>query len=125
MCFMFVLISVSSTGQVGLGVGSWPSNRATEGSNPKGTRLYFVILLRNVEKNSFFCVYGVGVCVNVCGVVWFVVCFLRLGVVTFVLSVMRAVGGCSFMGSVCVSLCRGCVYCTPNCYSECGVLCYL
>ena len=32
------------------GVGSWPSNRATEGSNPKGTRLYFVILLKNVEK---------------------------------------------------------------------------
>ena len=25
------------TGQVGLRVGSWPSNRATEGSNPKGT----------------------------------------------------------------------------------------
>ena len=24
-----------STGQVGLVVGSWPSNRATEGSNPK------------------------------------------------------------------------------------------
>ena len=23
------------TGQVGLGVGSWPSNRVTEGSNPK------------------------------------------------------------------------------------------
>ena len=38
------------TGQVGLGVGSWPSNRATEGLNPKGTRLYFVILLKNVEK---------------------------------------------------------------------------
>ena len=28
----------------------WPSNRATEGSNPMGTRLYFVILLKNVEK---------------------------------------------------------------------------
>ena len=27
------------------GVGSWPSNRTTE-----GTRLYFVILLQNVEK---------------------------------------------------------------------------
>ena len=40
----------NKTGQVGLGVGSWPSNRATEGSNPKGTRLYFVILLKNVEK---------------------------------------------------------------------------
>ena len=38
------------TGQVGLGVGSWPSNRAPEGSNPKGTRLYFVILLKNVEN---------------------------------------------------------------------------
>ena len=25
------------TGHVGLEVGSWPSNRATEGSNPKGT----------------------------------------------------------------------------------------
>ena len=43
-------ISHASTGQVGLGVGSWPSNRTTEGSNPKGTRLYFVILLKNVEK---------------------------------------------------------------------------
>ena len=43
-------LSVVDTGQVGLGVGSWPSNRATEGSNPKGTRLYFVILLKNVEK---------------------------------------------------------------------------
>ena len=36
------------TGQVGLGVGSWPSNRATEGLNQKGTRLYFVISLKNV-----------------------------------------------------------------------------
>ena len=45
-----VLQSYNPTGQVGLGVGSWPSNRATEGSNPKGTRLYFVILLKNVEK---------------------------------------------------------------------------
>ena len=35
---------------VSLWVGSWPSNRATEGSNPKGTRLYFVILFKNVEK---------------------------------------------------------------------------
>ena len=35
-----------------LGVGSWPSNRATEGSNPKGTRLYYVILLKNVEKKK-------------------------------------------------------------------------
>ena len=42
--------STVGTGQVGLGVGSWPSNRATDGSNPKGTRLYFVILLKNVEK---------------------------------------------------------------------------
>ena len=40
------------TGQVGLGVGSWPTNQATEGSNPKGTRLYFVILLKNVEKKN-------------------------------------------------------------------------
>ena len=33
------------------GVGSWPCNRATEGSNPKGTGLYFMILLKNVEKS--------------------------------------------------------------------------
>ena len=38
------------TGQVGLGVGLWPSNQETKGLNPKGTRLYFVILLKNVEK---------------------------------------------------------------------------
>ena len=42
---------ISDTGQVGLGVGSRPSNRVTEGLNPKETRLYFVILLKNVEKN--------------------------------------------------------------------------
>ena len=47
---MYVIVAGLITGQVGLGVGSWPSNRATEGSNPKGTRLYFVILLKNVEK---------------------------------------------------------------------------
>ena len=41
----------NGTRQVGLGVGSWPSNRATKVSNPKGTRLYFVILLKNVDKN--------------------------------------------------------------------------
>ena len=29
------------------------------------------------------------------------------------------------MGRVCVSLCSICVYCTPSCYSECSVLCYL
>ena len=45
------MLSLSLSGQVGLGVGSWPSNRAIEGSNPKGTRLYFVILLNNVEKS--------------------------------------------------------------------------
>ena len=44
-----LLIFITMTGQVGLGVGSWPSNRATEGSYPKGTLLYFVILLKNVE----------------------------------------------------------------------------
>ena len=43
------VLCIIATGQVGLGAGSWPSNRATEGSNPKGTRLYFVILLMNVE----------------------------------------------------------------------------
>ena len=44
------MIHVMITGHVGLGVGSWPSNLATGGSNPKGTRLYFVILLKSVEK---------------------------------------------------------------------------
>ena len=48
--FPTLVIYYIITGQVGLGVGSWPSNRATEGLNPKGTRLYFVILLKNVEK---------------------------------------------------------------------------
>ena len=48
-------VNAGRAGQVRLGVGSWPSNQATEGSNPegsnlKGTRLYFVILLKNVEK---------------------------------------------------------------------------
>ena len=42
--------SFAITGQVGLGVGSWPNNRVTEELNTKGTRLYFVILLKNVEK---------------------------------------------------------------------------
>ena len=57
---------------------------------------------------NFCVVYGVGVCVNVCGVVCLVVCCLFLtsvccllccdvvgvwGVVIFVLSVMRVVGG--------------------------------
>ena len=32
---MYVIVAGLITGQVGLGVGSWPSNRATEGSNPK------------------------------------------------------------------------------------------
>ena len=53
-CDMFSVVNVylhHLTGQVGLVVGSWPSNRATEGSNPKGTRLYFVILLKNVKKS--------------------------------------------------------------------------
>ena len=44
------LLYFKVTGQVGLGVGSWPINRATEGLNPKGTRLYLVILHKNVEK---------------------------------------------------------------------------
>ena len=50
-CFMYLYICLCFlciAGQVGLGVGSWPSNRATEGSNPRGTQLYFVILLKNV-----------------------------------------------------------------------------
>ena len=29
------VFTLGVTGQVGLGVGSWPSNRTTEGSNPK------------------------------------------------------------------------------------------
>ena len=33
VCSLSGFLSIS--GQVGLGVGSWPSNRATEGSNPK------------------------------------------------------------------------------------------
>ena len=48
----------AATGQVGLGVGSWLSNRATEGSNPKGTRLYSYIALSmsylfNEKLNDF------------------------------------------------------------------------
>ena len=49
------------------------------------------------------------------------------GVVICVLSVMRVVGGvllwveCVFR-RVDISFC---VCCTPSCYSECGVLCYL
>ena len=43
------------------------------------------------------------------------------GVVNFVLSVMRVIGGVP-LWVVCVS---SCVYCTLSCYSECGVLCYL
>ena len=50
--YIIMVIFNLGTGQVGPGVGSWPSNRATERSNPKGTRLYFVILLKNVEKKS-------------------------------------------------------------------------
>ena len=43
------------------------------------------------------------------------------GVVIFVLSVMRVVGG---IPSWVVCVFRR-VCCTPSCYSECGVLCYL
>ena len=49
--FLFCFIAFWTCVVLSVGVGSWPSNRATEGSNPKGTRLYFVILLKNVEKN--------------------------------------------------------------------------
>ena len=51
VCAVFCYCLLWLSGQVGLGVGSWPGNRATGGSNPKGTRLYFVILLKNVEKS--------------------------------------------------------------------------
>ena len=37
VCSVVCPCQLFCTGQVGLGVGSWPSNRATEGSNPKGT----------------------------------------------------------------------------------------
>ena len=50
--YYYMLTLFYSTGQVGLAVGSWPSNRTTAGLPPKGTRLYFVILLKNVEKQS-------------------------------------------------------------------------
>ena len=47
------------------------------------------------------------------------------GVVIFVLSVMRVVGGVP-LWIVCVfRRVDVCVCCTPSCYSECGVLCYL
>ena len=74
---------------------------------------------------NFGVFYGVGVCVNVCGVVCVVVCFLRLGVVCcvvgvwgvviFVLSVMRVVGGvplwvvCVFRRMYVVCLCLVCI----------------
>ena len=49
---LYIILSYASPSRTsGLGVGSWPSNRATEGSNPKGTRLYFVVLPKNVEQN--------------------------------------------------------------------------
>ena len=71
-------------------------------------------------------------------VLLYVVCFLRLGVgllccnvvgvwvgVIFVLSVMRVVGGVP-LWVVCVfRRVDVCVCCTPSCFSECGVLCYL
>ena len=50
------------------------------------------------------------------------------GVVIFVLSVMRVVGGVPLWVVLCVSSCRClgvCVCCAPSCYYECGVLCYL
>ena len=50
--FLEPRISLSPlTGQVGLGVGLCPSNRVTEGSNPKGTRLYFRDLTQECRKN--------------------------------------------------------------------------
>ena len=80
--------------------------------------------------------YGVGVCVNVCGVVCVVVCccVLRLGVaccvvvgvwgvviyVLFLLFVMRVVGGVPLWVMLCVYVC-----CAPSFYSGCGILCYL
>ena len=69
---------------------------------------------------NFDLVYGVGVCVNVCGVVCVVLCFLCLGVVMlcsgcvgccdFCLICDACSWRCSFMGSVCVSSCRCCVF---------------
>ena len=62
---------------------------------------------------NFGTIYGVGVCVHVCGVVCVVVCclFLRSGCVgccDFCLICDACSGRCSFMGSVCVSSCRCC-----------------
>ena len=88
-------------------------------------------------------VNGVGVCVNVCGVVCIHVCYLFLTSEYCLLcsSVMgvcvgsrrsdvclicnASSGRCSFMGSVFVSSYICYVCCAPSGYSECGVLCYL
>ena len=78
-----VVVFALFTGQVGLGVGSWPSNRATEGSNPKGTRLYFVILL------------ACSGCMRCCN---------------FCLICDACSWRCCLMGGVCVSSCRCCVF---------------
>ena len=71
---------------------------------------------------NFGVVLGVGVCVNVCGVVCVVVCCLFLtpgccllccnvvGVVIFVFIGDACSWRCSFMGSVCISSCRCCVF---------------
>ena len=73
---------------------------------------------------NFGGVYGVGVCVNVCGVVCVVVCCLFLmsgccllcsgcgcvGFCDFCLICDACGWRCSFMGSICVSSCRCCVF---------------
>ena len=67
-------------------------------------------------------VYGVRICVNVCGVVCVVVCYLFLtsgccllcsvcvGCCDFCLNCDACSWRCSFMGRVCVSSCRCCVF---------------
>ena len=47
------------------------------------------------------------------------------GVVIFVLSVIRVVGGVPLLVECVFCRVDVCVCCTPSCYSECGVLCHL
>ena len=46
-------------------------------------------------------------------------------VVIFVLSVVRVVGGVTLWVECVFGRVNGLCLCTPRCYSECGVLCYL
>ena len=60
---------------------------------------------------NFDVVYGVGVCVNICGVVCVVCClFLTSGCSDFCYICDACSLRCSFMGRLCVSSCRCCVF---------------